>query len=300
MKASFENFMTGLIDYAGMFPPAALDIETAQRNYTDYLEGGDSWMLGRYIIPATQLHRAFVRPDFRFSVIVSPEMPKEELDQLSIFKGCVEMVETRVPEDNDSPARCSDHLLRLKTGLAQTGLQGVQLFVEAENVTAVASAIATFNNSNIEGEVVKNAGFKFRCGGLKKQPYPSPEKVTEAISTCCDHDIPIKFTAGMHHPLGNNSPEIRPLQHGFINIFGAALLYWTGNLSKSEITECLCDKAASHFHFTKEHFSWREKTISAGEIERLRLSKVISFGSCSFTEPVEGLSSLGFASNSGV
>jgi hypothetical protein len=103
----------------------------------------------------------------------------------------------------------------------------------------------------------------------------------------------------MHNPLRNHSREIDVMQHGFINIFGAALLCWSHNLSTNEIAECLGDETAHHFHFTEENFSWREKTISVSEIKRLRQSKVMSFGSCSFAEPIEGLSSLGFLGNTG-
>ncbi len=300
MTASFTNFMTGLIDYAGMFPPAGLDVAAAVTHYAGYLESNDGWMLGRCIVPVAQLPGVGLRPEFRFSVIVSHETVQEELDQLSKFKGCVEMVETRVTEEAVSLARCTELVSRLKANLCRIGLQDVQLFVEAENVAAAALAIAAVNNSTIRGETFKHTGFKLRCGGLNNQTSPSPEKVAEVISTCCAHDIPIKFTAGMHHPLSNHSPETGTLQYGFLNIFAASLLFWSGNISKNEIVECVCDKTARHFHFTREHFSWRDKTISAREIERLRRSRVISFGSCSFSEPVEGLRALGFQNNSGV
>jgi hypothetical protein len=65
------------------------------------------------------------------------------------------------------------------------------------------------------------------------------------------------------------------------------------------MTECLRDETARHFHFTGEGFSWQERTISANEIKRLRQSKVISFGSCSFAEPVAGLRLLGFLGATG-
>jgi hypothetical protein len=302
MKASLINFMTGLIDYAGLFPPAGLDIDTAVRNYAGYLASEEGWMLGRCIIPASRLHRVVLHPGFRCSVIVSPAVSQEELDQLGAFKGCVEMVEVRLPDIAGSPDRYSYHLLQIKSRLRQAGLQDVQLFIEGGNVEDVAipaAAIATFNSSRSGKNVIKNVGYKLRCGGLEKQAFPSPEKVAEVISSCREHDIPIKFTAGMHHPLRNHAPDIEVMQHGFINIFGAALLCWGYNLSTGEIAECLRDEIADHFHFTEEGFFWKKRTISTSEIKRLRQGKVISFGSCSFTEPLEGLRSLGFLGNSG-
>ncbi len=299
MEVSFRNFLTGLIDYAGLFPPASLDIETALGNYAAYLEGEEGWMLGRCIVPALHLRHAALRPGFRYSVIVSPAVPREELEQLSAFKGRVEMVETRLPEIADSTDYCSDQLLHLKYRLLEAGLHDVQLFVEAADVAPAAAAIAAFNNRRSGGEVISNVGYKLRCGGQNKQAFPAPEKVAEAIGICRDNDIAMKFTAGMHHPLRKYSPCIGVMQHGFINIFGAALLAWGCNLSTDDMTECLRDETARHFHFTEEGFSWQETTIPTDEIKRLRQSKVISFGSCSFAEPVAGLRLLGFLGTSG-
>lgn len=41
------------VDYAGLFPPAKLDMETAVRNYASYQEGEHSWALGRFIVPVS-------------------------------------------------------------------------------------------------------------------------------------------------------------------------------------------------------------------------------------------------------
>lgn len=294
--------MTGLIDYAGLFPPAGLDTDTAAGNYAGYLAGENGWMLGRLIVPATRLHQLAPHPGFRCSVIVSPTLSREELNQLRAFQGRVEMVETRFAESDDSAARCRDRLLRLESELDQAGLRGVQLFVEAADIasTAVlASSLADFNRSRGWGSVIDSAGYKLRCGGLAKETIPAAETVAEAIRGCRHHDIPIKFTAGMHQPLHHNSPELASMQHGFINIFAAALLAWGCNLDHAGMTACLQDETAGHFHFTDAGFSWQGHTISSAEIEQLRHNRVISFGSCSFTEPVAGLRALGFLAASG-
>lgn len=302
MTTAFENFMSGLIDYAGAFPPAGLAPETAAGNYADYLGGNAGWMLGRCILPATGLHRVTPRPGLRCSVIVSPAVDRDELARLNAFttsQGRVEMVETRLPETDGSPAGYAGHLLQLESGLAQAGLQGVQLFVEAESLAVAAPAIADFNGRRGGGKTIRKIGYKLRCGGLEKQTFPTPEKVAEVIGVCREHDIPMKFTAGMHHPLRNRSRELETMQHGFINVFAAALLAWDSNLGADEIAACLADENGRHFLFADDAFSWRERTISAGAIKRLRTSKVISFGSCSFAEPVEGLHSLGYYRTTG-
>src|SRR4051812_4364334 len=52
---SVKALMAGLIDYAGLFPPAALGMREAVRNYAGYLSGPDSASLGAFIVPIERL-----------------------------------------------------------------------------------------------------------------------------------------------------------------------------------------------------------------------------------------------------
>src|SRR5436309_1541360 len=53
--ASLTALMTGLVDYAGLFPPAQLSMADAAANYLQYRASGDAWMLGRFVCPAPRL-----------------------------------------------------------------------------------------------------------------------------------------------------------------------------------------------------------------------------------------------------
>src|SRR5437879_4292884 len=55
MNASLRALLTGILDYAGLFPPAKLPLDQAIRNYTRYRTEAEAWMLGRFICPAAQL-----------------------------------------------------------------------------------------------------------------------------------------------------------------------------------------------------------------------------------------------------
>src|SRR5262245_33456634 len=55
MNHSLRDLMLGLIDYAGLFPPAALDMPTAAREYAEYRESEYRWALGRFVIPVSRL-----------------------------------------------------------------------------------------------------------------------------------------------------------------------------------------------------------------------------------------------------
>ena len=55
MSPSLRALLHGIIDYAGLFPPANLPLDQAVRNYARYCTEPDSWMLGRFVCPVTEL-----------------------------------------------------------------------------------------------------------------------------------------------------------------------------------------------------------------------------------------------------
>ena len=55
MKTSLSFFQDHLIDYAGLFPPANLSLEDAITNYANYKNSENTWMLGPFVLPVSQL-----------------------------------------------------------------------------------------------------------------------------------------------------------------------------------------------------------------------------------------------------
>src|SRR4051812_30502208 len=52
---ALEILLTDVVDYAGLFPPAALGVAEAARNFAEYRAGAARWMLGRFVAPAARL-----------------------------------------------------------------------------------------------------------------------------------------------------------------------------------------------------------------------------------------------------
>src|SRR5262249_38818815 len=52
---ALRTLVAGIVDYAGLFPPAALEMTTAVRNYADYCADASAWMLGRFVVPVERL-----------------------------------------------------------------------------------------------------------------------------------------------------------------------------------------------------------------------------------------------------
>lgn len=299
MKSSLRHFLAGLIDYAGLFPPAALRLAEAVGNHRRYLGGNHGWLLGRFVVPVGRLGELPDDIAFPLAVIIPPEISPQDLELLGTFRKHIEVLEIRLLNDGDSAGHCTARLQELHRRLRPSGVNNAALFVEPSTAESAAEAIAAFNR-NLSGEgAVSSAGFKLRCGATDTAAAPLPETVAATIALCRDHDIPMKFTAGMHLPLRNQCRLTGRMQHGFLNIFAAALLFWAGRLSAAEMTDCLRDEAPADFLFTDKGFHWRKRSISTPDIQKIRQDRIVSFGSCSFIEPVEGLLALGLLGKSG-
>src|SRR4030095_15562680 len=55
MMASLRELLREIGDYAGLFPPARLELDAAIHNYAKYRMRPEAWMLGRFICPAAKL-----------------------------------------------------------------------------------------------------------------------------------------------------------------------------------------------------------------------------------------------------
>src|SRR5947209_2241185 len=55
MPSSLQALLAGVLDYAGLFPPAKLPLDQAIQQYARYRHDPHSWMLGRFICPAEKL-----------------------------------------------------------------------------------------------------------------------------------------------------------------------------------------------------------------------------------------------------
>src|ERR1700733_11051866 len=64
--------LSGLIDYAGLFPPASLGMPDAVANYDAYLRSEHSWMLGRFIVPVVRLAPAQDEAAWSLSALPGP------------------------------------------------------------------------------------------------------------------------------------------------------------------------------------------------------------------------------------
>jgi hypothetical protein len=86
--------------------------------------------------------------------------------------------------------------------------------------------------------------------------------------------------------------------YGFLNVFIAAAFVHMGESEETALA-VLEEEDPSAFSFPDDAIVWRDKRIDAEQIRSSRAELAISFGSCSFREPVDELESLARARRAG-
>ncbi len=315
MQASFRALVADILDFAGLFPPAELALDEAIRNYATYRERPEAWMLARFICPASRLSELtpYVNELFnpgstlRLSVLGRGgptdeqflDATNRDLDDIAAFcdqsgdAAAIEVVETRLSNVTST----KDDASRLLRGAAEArnahGMAHLPVFYEPPLMTEWESVwpaiIQGLAQHESDGPA---AGFKLRCGGLDPSAYPSIEQVASVLTWARDSGVPLKFTAGLHHPLRHYNESAGATMHGFLNIFAAGILSACKQADQKRICGVLEASSGGAFDFASDRMSIDGTHITTDEIEQARGCVVTSFGSCSFDEPLEDLRKL--------
>jgi hypothetical protein len=142
------------------------------------------------------------------------------------------------------------------------------------------------------------AAAKVRTGGVTPDAIPASSDVLRFLRSCSRHRIPFKATAGLHHairaeqPLTYESLPPRAEMFGYLNVFLAAA-FLEGGAADDEVLAILDEKDANAFHFDDAGVSWSRRTVGREQLDRVRKNFALSYGSCSFTEPVGEARQLG-------
>jgi hypothetical protein len=272
--------MKGAIDYAGLFPPAGLDMATAVRNYDAYRAGPNAWMLGRFIVPAPRLDEfvaclPFEADTARKISVIASAADAESLAAFNVKHGVrarIDSVETPVVTIKE---------------IGTLGALSREYLVYAEVNIAVdpTPVIAALAKAGVRAKV--------RTGGVTPNAIPPVEQVARFMIVCRKAGVPFKATAGLHHALRASYPltyepnSAKAEMFGFVNVLlGSAVAAAGGNAA--DVAAAL--RANSGLVLTSEGATLpggREITREA--MAQVRKSVIASFGSCSFDEPVQEL-----------
>ena len=122
---------------------------------------------------------------------------------------------------------------------------------------------------------------------------PPVDDVARFLWAAQDCGVPFKATAGLHGAVRHPEDELGTDVHGFLNVFGAAVLARARGLDRSTLAALLHERDASAFALDERRFAWRGVEADAREIASARASFAHGYGSCSFDEPVRDLRALG-------
>ncbi len=280
---AIEAALAGLIDYAGLFPPASLDMRTAVRNYLDYRSQEHAWMLGAFIVDLARIGElreaaGEALQGLRLSVLAAPDADFNAIAKHRRAGLCIEAVEIK----------CCEPLRIART--CELLPEEVQCYVEIP--------IAEGSTSTVDAIAAVGVRAKLRMGGVVAEAFPSARQVAERMHLLADRCVAFKATAGLHHPVrsqhrltyAQDSPS--GVMHGFLNVLcaAAALRFGAGVEDAERILE---EQDTAEFVIADDEIGVHDFRWATEQVREVR-QFFTGFGSCSFAQPVEELEALGW------
>ncbi len=303
---SLRLLLSTLIDYAGLFPPAGLDLPAAVAAYERYSASSHRWMLGRFVLPLSQLpqfedcldqlDQQYAAAFWPLSIILEPS--QQALDRLAPWlkkqdRFTISALEFKLVDGDGAIAPLLPHLPPHS-----------DLFFEVPLDATLPDYLAVLRGSR--------AAVKARTGGLTADDFPSVEALAQFIAACAAARIPFKATAGLHHPLRGwqTLPDGSSIKmHGFLNVALAAAFAYGYGATAAEIASILQIDTPDALIFSAQEIIchsplWSQEpelSTVAGHLPLEILANVrsryfLGIGSCSFEEPLADLYRLAFLS----
>jgi hypothetical protein len=294
---SARTLLASLVDYAGLFPPAELQMRAAVPRYAGYRNGPYAWMLGRFVLPLAQLE------EFEHWFDELPAAQRELAWSLSVLAG--RNLDTDVRRIVDFNRRHGDE------GRRDARIESIELKVHSlDDVAQAADVISEPSEMYFEiglaGDpqewvaAVAGAGgrAKVRTGGVNAEMFPTVKGLARFLQVCAAHKLPFKATAGLHHAVrseqvlaGDNRRGPVPM-HGFLNLLLAAGLAWTDRVGTEALEAVLDERSGAAFAFDETGVDLHGRRLTCEDLAATRRRFAISYGSCSLDEPTGDLQRL--------
>ena len=294
---AIRALLTESIDYAGLFPPAGLDMATAVENYARYRVEPAAWALGRFVVPVTRLREfeaAAARP--------IPESPTGRPWRLALLAG------PDLAADLEMTAEFNRH--RLQPGAPSLLADTIE--VKAGSVRGIEDimhriprTLQAYVEVPLDGDprdllaAVRRLGgrAKVRTGGVTRDAFPTTSDLIRFLRGCVQAGLPFKATAGLHHPLraeyrltyAPDSPAC--VMFGFLNLFLATAFLRAG-MEETDAARLLEEGSPEAFQIDEGGIAWQSHRLDPEALRDARRFGVVSFGSCSFAEPIGDLEAL--------
>jgi hypothetical protein len=292
MTGSLKALLEGVIDYAGLFPPAKASMSESVANYLAYRKGKECWIVDRFVCPASRLEE--MRNELNQHIVDEPvpvcvigssgvdwgDGLVHDAEAMTRFiervgdTADIEAIEIRVPDHENLP----EYLADLRS------FNQVEVYCELPWSPRMAESLGLIAEQDW-------LGAKARTGGLEASAFPSSHDLAVFLQQCIQLELEFKLTAGLHHPFRSYRDEVGAIMHGFINVTATAALLQGHDLNAKEAAEILDCEDASRFRFTDNAAAFGEWEADREDIEDAR-SLFVGFGSCSVQEPIDELHEL--------
>lgn len=281
---SVHRVLGHAIDYAGLFPPAAISMADAVANYREYRCSPEAWALGRFILPAVRwaewLDVVDRHPDAALGWKLSITLGDDHRSDLA-FLG-----------EAESAAK--------RRGAVLDGIEGKVASPGSVATLAMVTETAWYAEVPLGPDVrpfldaIAAAGgrAKIRMGGVTAEAFPPADRVAVFLREAAMRALLFKATAGLHHPLrapyrltyASDAPVA--MMYGYLNLLVAAALAESGR-PLSDVVAAL-EAVAPADLLGPGGLAWRGVALPPELVERLA-TRFEGFGSCSFREPMDEL-----------
>jgi len=309
LQRAEDVLFAGLIDYAGLFPPASLSMADAVDEYRAARQGPHAWMLGRFICPATRLEELAgllvltMQPGeepWPISTILDGDLAVAAVSSWSFdaeMGPAAQIALIEVPPPTQAgDGRSVENAIGTLEGAATAAFTASHVatpFFEIRLVDGWETGVGNLADALLHYQKIQRriVGAKLRCGGRTAAAFPTSVQVVSFITACVARGLPFKATAGLHHPIRHYDPDLDVMRHGFLNLLTAAALAIEG-CPEAELIDVVEETATDAFTIGVAGLSWRDRSVRVGDLVRTR-REFASYGSCSFAEPTDDLVELG-------
>jgi hypothetical protein len=296
---TIDVFMRRIVDYAGLFPPASLALDEALQAFHNYQHHPRSDFLGRFVMPLDRLMKvtdASSEPSTFSGLVRASSLAMQDVRteisrnaaglrffEIKFPRITTDCIEVDLPEGAWSEDNGYRRFRNFLAALADEFGADRRIFIELNWRKHYAPLMAVLEENGLR------FGVKLRTGGVTPESIPPSRAVAEFLLAAAQHKLPMKATAGLHVPVPNEDPDVGARMHGFLNFFSAGFLAYTGRGGEQAITNILENLSYEDFSFGESSMRCGSFAFSIDEVEQLRSQWLLSFGSCSFLEPIEHL-----------
>lgn len=290
-SGALRTLVAGVVDYAGLYPPAALDMSSAVSNYAQHRASDDAWMLGRFVVPVSRLDewsaavRALSDIDQRawhgahLSVLLSGEFSREA-ELIGAFNA-EEPLGVRI-DAAEGRTGTPDTVLATAAAMPDE----VMLYCELPHREDPIDLLCAVKSAGVRA--------KIRTGGVTPEVFPAAHDIVRFLRRCMELGVTSKATAGLHHPLRGEygltyAPDaVRGTMHGYLNVFLCAAALRAG-LTDAVAERILLETDPASFVIAGGSVNFAGVDLSEAALAAMRVDGLVAFGSCSFREPVDEL-----------